>query len=70
MKVLRIISTSFDSLGDIKWYIQEYTINNGGYPDQIDMDKEALDKYISLLFDFKYDRKNMRVYGVKIVEKL
>ena len=65
---LRITHTSFSNLQDIKYYIQEFTIHNGNYPDQIDMDKEALDKYLSFLFDLDYDRKNSSVYGIKIVE--
>jgi len=65
---LRITHTSFSNLQDIKYYIQEFTIHNGNYPDQIDMDKEALDKYLSFLFDLDFDRKNLSVYGIKIVE--
>jgi len=65
---LRITHTSFSNLQDIKYYIQEFTIHNGNYPDQIDMDKEAVDKYLSFLFDLDYDRKNLSVYGIKIVE--
>jgi len=65
---LRITHTSFSNLQDIKYYIQEFTIHNGNYPDQIDKDKEAVDKYLSFLFDLDYDRKNLSVYGIKIVE--
>ena len=65
---LRITSTAFKSISDVKYYIQEFTMNNGDYPDQINMDKEAVDKYLSFLFDLDYDRKKLSVYGIKIVE--
>ena len=65
---LRITSTAFNNISAVKYYVQEFTIHNGNYPDQIDMDKEAVDKYLSFLEDSDSDRKKLTVFGIKIVE--
>lgn len=68
MKVLFISENSFELLSDLKYYIQEYTIQNGTYPKQLDMTSEALDKYIDLFNWTNVNRNKLTFMGIKIHE--
>lgn len=69
MKKENVLYISEDCLTiiDMKYCLQEYTKNNGGYPDFIDLDSSAVDRYQSVLIG-PSDRNNLKFMGIKIRE--
>jgi hypothetical protein len=77
-KILFIHETSFDSFHDLLYYLQEFTLNHACYPDEIQMTKEGIDKYINLMYGFMFmppakkediNREKIDFRGIKIKEK-
>ncbi len=69
MKKERVLYISEDTLtiSGMKYFLQEYTKNNGFYPDFIDLDTSSVDKYVSMLLA-PVDRENLTFRGIKIRE--
>ena len=65
-KVLYIAEDTLTITG-MNYYLQEYTKNNGCYPDFIDMDEERIEKYQSILLS-PSDKKNLTFHGIKVRE--
>jgi len=59
---------SFTGLSNL---IQQFTINNGCYPDVIEMDTREVDNYLSILIGGRgMDRNKLDFRGIKIKEVL
>ncbi len=65
-KVLYIVEDTLTIFG-MKYFLQEYTKNNGCYPDFIDLDTSAVDRYQAILLS-PSDRENLTFRGIKIRE--
>jgi hypothetical protein len=65
-KVLYIAEDTL-TISGLSYFLQEYTKNNGCYPDFIEMDEDRIEKYQSLLFS-PSDKNNLTFHGIKIRE--
>ena len=61
------IADSDFTMSGLKNRLEQFTINNGCYPDCIEMDKEEVDRYLSLHFGHP-TRENLSFRGIKIKE--
>jgi hypothetical protein len=66
MKVMYIADKNF-TISGLKNRLEQFTVNNGCYPDEIQMDKEQVDRYQFLLL-FDSDRNNLTFRGIKVKE--
>lgn len=63
-KVLLIAYEDFTMTGLLQ-FLEQYTMNNGVYPDFIDMPEKNVHRYISLLLS-PADENNLTFHGIKI----
>lgn len=61
-----LTTTSWKSIADLLFYLQDFTIHNGDYPKEINMTIDGTNKYRRLLTPETAAKKTIKFMGIPI----